>query len=109
MRCAINGKPCRTPVPDGAKDIVAEHRSFLGLGDGEEISIGWLKANPRKVLKYYYEILRYLGQFDDTRRFSLAPISTPKRHHITVDVRGLCTLMKNSGLIARNVKEARTI
>ena len=107
LRCAINGKPCRTPVPDGAKDIVAEHRSFLGLGDGEEISIGWLKANPRKVLKYYYEILRYLEQFDDTRRFSLAPISTPKRHHITVDVRGLCTLMKNSGLIARNVKEAQ--
>ena len=100
IRCAINGWTCDSaPVPDAAISFVTKQRELLGLTDDERLSDVWLKKHPEHVIKYYWENLKYLETMEGTRRYSLCPICSIKRHFVSIDKRVLLSLMKNCGLI----------
>ena len=106
IRFAINGWTYNsTPVPDDAKEFVAEQRALLGLTGDERRSDVWLKKHPQHVIKYYWENLKYLETIEGTRRYSLSPICSIKRHFVSIDTTVLYNLMRNCGLIDKTVKE----
>jgi len=100
IRCAINGWECRTEVPESAKEFVKDQKTLLGT-EGLEggITHTWLGLHLTNVLYYFYHILQYNEQFEDTRRFTLAPISRIKRHFVSIDTTVLFEMMKNVKLV----------
>ena len=105
IRCAINGFGCRTEVPEKAKAFVEEQRKFLGAPENG-ITFTWLGNNMNTVVKYFWDILKYMEQYEDTKRFNIAPISHIKRHFLTIDTEVLYSLMKNTNLVNKKVKLA---
>ena len=107
IRCAINGWECRRTVPETAKTFVKEQKQLLGTTniDTPGITTFWLGDHIEQVLRYFYFILQYNEQFEDTRRFTLAPVSRIKRHFLTIDTRVFYEMMKNIGLINCNEKK----
>lgn len=103
IRCAINGFGCRKEVPEKAKEFVAEQRKFLGAPE-KGITFTWLGTHMDTVVKYYWDILKYMEQYEDTKRFNIAPISRIKRHFLTIDTEVLYCLMSNVSLIDKKVK-----
>ena len=103
IRLAINGWPA--PVPDAARGFIAQQRALLGLTGDERRYKGWLEKHPQQVIKYYWENLKYLETIEGTRRYSLAPICSFKRHFVSIDTRVLFNLMRNCGLIDKTVEE----
>ena len=100
IRCAINQWGCRTDVPESAKTFVEEQRKLLGTTDLKEgITHTWLGANMNNIVHYFYSILKYNEQFEDIRRFTLAPVSRIKRHFLTIDTTVLFEMLKNIKLI----------
>ena len=100
IRCAINQWGCRSDVPETAKSFVIEQRKLLGTTDLKEgITHTWLGANMTNVVHYFYAILQYNERFEDTRRFTLAPVSRIKRHFLTIDATVLFEMMKNLELV----------
>lgn len=97
IRCAINGWICRTEVPEKARFFVDEQKKILCPPD-EGITHTWLGTHMEVVVRYFWRILTYLEQFDDTKRFSIAPISRIKNHFITIDTTVLYEMMKNTKL-----------
>ena len=103
IRCAINGFGCRTEVPEKAKAFVAEQRKFLDTPECG-ITFTWLGTHMDTVVKYFWDILKYMEQYEDTKRFNIAPISRIKRHFLTIDTEILYCLMVNVNLIDKKVK-----
>lgn len=100
IRCAINQWGCRAEVPAAAKLFVAEQRKLLGTTELKaSITHTWLGANMTNVVHYFYDILKYNERFEDTRRFTLAPVSRIKRHFLTIDTTILFEMMKNLELV----------
>jgi len=98
IRCAINQWGCRTEVPESAKLFVEQQRKLLGTTE-EGITHTWLGANMTNIVHYFYSILKYNEQFEETRRFTLAPVSRIKRHFLTIDTTVLFEMMKNLKLL----------
>ena len=105
IRCAINGFGCRKEVPEKAKAFVEEQRKFLGSPENG-ITFTWLGNNMNTIVKYYWDILKYMEQYEDTKRFNIAPISRIKRHFLTIDTEILYGLMVNVNLIDKKVKRS---
>lgn len=100
IRCAINQWGCRSEVPALAKPFVEEQRKLLGTTYLKEgVTHTWLGANMTNVVHYFYAILKYNERFEDTRRFTLAPVSRIKRHFLTIDTTVLFEMMTNLGLV----------
>lgn len=104
IRCAINQWGCRSEVPESAKSFVEEQRALLGTTDLKEgITHSWLGIHMETIVRYFYSILQYNEQFEDMRRFTLAPVSRIKRHFVTIDSTVLYEMMKNLKLIECNI------
>nr|QBK85705.1 MAG: putative transposase DNA-binding domain protein [Marseillevirus LCMAC101] len=97
IQCAINGWECRSEVPEKAKKFVKKQRKKLEDPDG--ITFTWIGTRMELVVKYFYYILRFMRKYDDVRKFTLAPISSIKRHFLTIDTTVLYEMMKNTNLI----------
>jgi hypothetical protein len=99
IRCAINQWGCKGEVPESATSFIEEQRTLLRTKDLKEgITHTWLGANMTNIVHYFYSILKYNEQFEDTRRFTLAPVSRIKRHFLTIDTTVLYEMMKNQKL-----------
>lgn len=100
IRCAINRWGCKGVIPEPAKTFIEEQQKLLGTTDLKEgITHTWLGANMTNIVHYFYHILQYNQRFEDTRKFTLAPISRIKRHFLTIDTTVLYEMMKNLKLI----------
>lgn len=100
IRCAINRWGCKGTVPEIAKAFVEEQQKLLGTTNLKEgITHSWLGTNMTTIVHYFYHILQYNEGFEDTRKFTLAPISRIKRHFLTIDTTVLYEMMKNQKLI----------
>jgi hypothetical protein len=100
VRCAINQWACRSEVPETAKLFVEEQRNILGTTDLKEgVTHTWLGSNMTNIVHYFYAILQYNERVEDTRRFTLAPVSRIKRHFLTIDTTVLFEMMTNLELV----------
>lgn len=97
IQCVINGWGCRTEVPEKAQNFVQTERKMLE--NPEDMTFTWIGTHMSTVTKYFFHILKFMEQFEDTRKFTLAPISSIKRHFITIDTTVLFEMMKNVELI----------
>ena len=109
IRCAINGWTCKSTVPNEALQFVENQKQLLDSSTfpKEGLTMNWLKTNSNSntVVRYFWHILKYLEQFEDTKRFSIAPISRIKSHFITIDTKVLYNMMKNVGLFDKSESE----
>ena len=103
IRCAINGFTCRSEVPVQAKSFVEEQRRFLNPPENG-ITLTWIGNNMETVVRYYWSILKYLEEYENTKRFNIAPVSRIKRHFVTVDTNILYNLMRNVNLLDKKCK-----
>ena len=93
----INGRNCKNKIYDlTIWKFIHWNQQILNIyGKNIEIKESWLKANPEKVVLYYYRILSYLETIGKGRKFTLAPISSISRHFITIDTMVLHRMMIN--------------
>jgi len=106
VQCAILGWNCKTALPAGASPFVAAERAALGLAPGDVCDIKWRKAHLPNIVRYYHRILTALranngeGEANEfARGFTLAPLSSVKRHFVTIDtkiLRGIQAPSKNA-------------
>jgi len=94
IRCAINGWKCKTEAVFDAMNFVEDERNFLKIENGAEISFEWLKKHPKEVLRYYYHILCCNELDEESRKFTLAPVSRIKNHFMTIDSKILYSMAK---------------
>lgn len=94
---AINGWECKETFPEEYQEWIQSQRNILG--QPENITEKWILQNIENVVHYFYFILQYLDQFDDVRKFTLAPVSRIKSHFLTIDSTVLFEMMKNVDLI----------
>lgn len=100
IRSAINGWGCKTEPPKETIEFINQQKQLLGRIDLDGgITLSWLGTHINEILKYYHFILKYMEQFEDTRKFTLAPITRIKCHHITIDTTVLYNMMANLELI----------
>jgi len=83
-----------------------------------QINENYAKCNKLTVLKYFYEILKFIDLDPFARKFTLAPVYSVKRHHMTIDIEELRAMLQylklpalNDNLInvANNKKAIKTI
>jgi hypothetical protein len=95
VRCAINNWKCKTEPPKEALEFIQDQRMILNPPE-EGINLKWIEKNPNRIVVYFWKILRYLEQFSDTKRFTLAPIHRISSHFLTIDTKILYYLMKEA-------------
>ena len=93
--CVINGWKCENSVfPLPIWNFIHNNQKILRIyGQNVEITKLWLKEHPKELVYYYYNILGFMELIDKGRKFTLAPISSIKRHFITIDTVVLFELM----------------
>src|SRR3990167_1951064 len=103
IQCAINGWGCKSEVPEKAHKFIQTERKMLKNPEG--MTFTWIGTNIPLVTKYFFHILKFMEQFEDTRKFTLAPISSIKRHFMTIDTTVLFEMRKNVELIDMKKKD----
>ena len=106
VRCAINGWECTDTPPESTGAFVAAQRALLDPPP-TGISFDWIQKNPNTVVLYFWTILRYLEQFPDSKKFSLAPIHRIGRHFLQIDTKIFYYLLKESKLLPAGVTESQ--
>lgn len=102
IRCAVNGWNCRTPLLPGSENFIQKQRYILG--NPELLTKVYLEKHMKEVVTYYYYISKYIEEFSDSKKFTLAPICNIKTHFIKIDTRILYFLMRSNGLFDSNWK-----
>jgi hypothetical protein len=110
IRCAVNGWPIKTMIPEIAERFIEDQQFILGTFSPENvITKAWLGTHMETVVRYFYHILTYNEKYEDTRKFTMAPISKIGRHFLTIDARILYHMMKNVNLINRGQSTFRSM
>jgi hypothetical protein len=104
IRCAVNNWKCKSPPPTEAEEFINSQRSLLNP-PSEGISIKWIKNNPCSVVKYFFNILQFLDEIPEAKKFSLAPLHRITRHFLTIDTEILYYLMKEAKLLDDSISK----
>ena len=85
----------RSAVPKNAEPLIEEQKKILG-NCSNKVSEFWIGRHMSNAVTYLYHILKTNEKNEESKRFSLAPISRLKRHFITIDCRSLYHILKTS-------------
>ena len=104
IRCAVNNWKCKSSPPVEAEEFIQSQRSLLNPPD-EGISLKWININSCSIVQYYWNILQFLDDVPEAKKFSLAPLHRITRHFLTVDTEILFYLMKEAQLLDDSISK----
>lgn len=107
--CEVNKRNyiSKGELSEKVKDFIEIQKETLG--NEEEITTEWIGSHKENVVSYFWVILNYIQQFEDVRKFTLAPISNIKRHFISIDTKVLFRMLQNIKLFEGNLKTFQSL
>jgi len=84
--------------------FIQHNKDILQHEEETRISDFWIKKYPERTVTYFYHILKYLEHHETATKFTLAPISSIKRHFIRIDTAVLHNLLRNIEIIGKSLK-----
>ena len=113
MRYRINGWAlpprfgCCLPQPKDADDAVSMHRRVLGLEGRDKLDDAWRKddANLPALLRYS-AFLNKVYQAAESKLFDIVPVCKVRAHFIRVDTSVLYGVLRDAGVINKQVTSA---
>jgi hypothetical protein len=104
IRCSVNNWTCQTPPLPEAQDFIQSQRAILNPPE-EGINSLWIKNNSCSIVKYFWNILQFLDEIPDAKKFTLAPLHRIGRHFLTIDTEILYYLMKDAKLFDESISK----
>ena len=98
---------CCLPQPEAADSAVSMHRRVLGLEGRDKLDDRWLEddANLPGLLRYN-AFLNKVYQAADAKLFNVVPICKVRAHYIRVDTSVLFGVLRDAGVISKQVASA---
>jgi len=91
---AINNFTCRKEPPKKALEFINQQKELLKPPD-KGIDYTWIDKNRKTVVKYFFEMLRFMNTYEDAPQYNIVPINTIKNHFITIDKTILYDMLNN--------------
>ena len=91
---AINNFTCRKETPKEALEFINQQKELLKPPD-KGIDYTWIDKNRKTVVKYFFEMLKFMNIYEDAPQYNIAPINAIKNHFITIDKTVLYDMLNN--------------